>query len=109
VDATDLLVFQIIDKTIRNSKFRCLSESTHYYHNVFTFTLFLAEGRAGAAWEPSNKMMLFLPPPSENSVFLTSHLDFLFDSTLHLSFPFLYLGSKETVNTLHLAPHQKGK
>jgi hypothetical protein len=25
VDAADLIVFQIIDKTIRNSKFRCLS------------------------------------------------------------------------------------
>jgi hypothetical protein len=28
VDAADLIVFQIIDKTIRNSKFRCLSEAT---------------------------------------------------------------------------------
>jgi hypothetical protein len=28
----------------------------------FTFTLFLPEGRAGVAWEPSNKMMLFIPP-----------------------------------------------
>jgi hypothetical protein len=27
VDAVDLIVFQIIDKTIRNSKFRCLSET----------------------------------------------------------------------------------
>jgi hypothetical protein len=26
--AADLIVFQIIDKTIRNSKFRCLSEAT---------------------------------------------------------------------------------
>jgi hypothetical protein len=56
VEATDLIVFQIIDKTIRNSKFRCLSEVTLYYHNVFTFTLFLPEGRAGVAWEPYNKM-----------------------------------------------------
>jgi hypothetical protein len=55
-------VFYIIDKTIRNSKFRCLSEATPYHHNVFTFTLFLQEGRAGVSWEPSNKMMLFLPP-----------------------------------------------
>jgi hypothetical protein len=38
-----------------------------YYHNVFTFTLFLREGRMGVAWEPSNKMLLFLPP-TENSV-----------------------------------------
>jgi hypothetical protein len=28
VDAADLIVFHIIDKTIRNSKFRCLSEAT---------------------------------------------------------------------------------
>jgi hypothetical protein len=51
-------------KTIRNLKFRCLLEATFCYHNVFTFT-FLPEGRAGVAWEPSNKMMFFLPP-SEN-------------------------------------------
>jgi len=50
----------MIDKTIRNSKFRSLSEATPYHHNVFTFTLFLPEGRAGVAWEPSNKIMLFL-------------------------------------------------
>jgi hypothetical protein len=62
VDATDLIVYQIIDKTIRNSKFRCLSEATPHYNNVFTFTLFLPERRAGVAWEPSNKLMLLLPP-----------------------------------------------
>jgi hypothetical protein len=43
-----------------NSKFRSLSEATPYHHNVFTFTLFLPEGRAGVAWEPSNKILLFL-------------------------------------------------
>jgi hypothetical protein len=47
VDAADLIVFQITDKTIRNSKFRCLSEATPYHHNVFTFTLLLPEGRVG--------------------------------------------------------------
>jgi hypothetical protein len=62
VDTADLIVFQIIDKTIRNAKFRCLSAATPYHHNVFTFTLFLIEGRAGVAWELSNKMMLFLAP-----------------------------------------------
>jgi hypothetical protein len=56
------VVFQIIDKIIRNSKFRCLSEATPHYHNVFTFTLLLPEGRAGIAWEPSNKRMPFPPP-----------------------------------------------
>jgi hypothetical protein len=58
VDAADLIVFYIIDKTnktIRNLKFRCLSQATPYHRNVFTFTLFLPEGRAGVAWEPSNK------------------------------------------------------
>jgi hypothetical protein len=89
LDAADSVVFQIIDKTIRNSKLRCLSEANSYYHNVFTFTLFLPEGRAGVAWEPSNKIMLFLPP--RKIVSLTSPLDFLFESTLHLSFPSLSL------------------
>jgi hypothetical protein len=56
VDAADITVFQI-----RNTKFRCLSEAIPDHHNVFTFTLFLPEGRAGVAWEPYNKMMLFLP------------------------------------------------
>jgi hypothetical protein len=54
-------VFQNIDKTIRNSKFRCLSEATPYYYNVFDFTLFLPEGRAGVTWEPSNKKYSFSP------------------------------------------------
>jgi hypothetical protein len=61
VDVADLIVFQIIDKTIINSKFRWLSEASPYHHNAFVFILFLPEGRAGVAWEPSNKMMLFLP------------------------------------------------
>jgi hypothetical protein len=56
VDAADLIVLYIIDKTIRNSKFRCLSEVTPYHHNVFTFTLFLPEGRAGVAWENSKNL-----------------------------------------------------
>jgi hypothetical protein len=57
---TPPIFFLIIDKTIRNSKFRSLSEATPYHHNVFTFTLFLPEGRASVAWEPSNKIMLSL-------------------------------------------------
>jgi hypothetical protein len=48
VDADDL--------TIRNSKFRCLSVC---HHNVFISTLFLPEGRAGVAWEHSNKKDAF--------------------------------------------------
>jgi hypothetical protein len=46
----------------------------------------------GVAWEPSNKMMLFLPPRKIKS--LTSPFDFLFESTLHLSFPYLSLDFK---------------
>jgi hypothetical protein len=63
VDAADIIVFKLSTKQseIQNSKFKIpLSEATPYHHNVFTFTLFLPEGRAGVAWEPSNKIMLFL-------------------------------------------------
>jgi hypothetical protein len=63
LDAADLIVFfklSIKQSEIQNSKFRSLSEATQYHHNVFTFTLFIPEGRAGVAWEPSNKIMLFL-------------------------------------------------
>jgi hypothetical protein len=66
VDAAELFFKLSIKQSERqNSKFRCLSEATPYHHNVFTFTLFLPEGRAGVAWEHFNKMMLFLslPPP----------------------------------------------
>jgi hypothetical protein len=48
---------------------RALSQATASdRHNVFTFTRPLSEGRAGEAWEPSDKMMLspanhsLLPP-----------------------------------------------
>jgi hypothetical protein len=71
VDAAVLLVFQIIDKVIKNLKLRCLFETTSYYHNVFTSTLSLSEGRAGIAWETSNKMMLFLPPRKVKCLYFT--------------------------------------
>jgi hypothetical protein len=76
VDAVKLLVFLIIDKIIRNTKFFCMFEATSYYHNVFTFTLFILERRVGVAWETSNKMMLFLP--TRKLMCLTSPLDFFF-------------------------------
>jgi hypothetical protein len=60
-----------------------------YGPNVFTFALFLREGRAGVAWEPSNKIMFFYP--SENKVSVTSPLDLVFESTLHLYVPPLSL------------------
>jgi hypothetical protein len=59
VDAADLIVF--LNYRLNNQKFKIpLSEATPYHHNVFTFTLFLPEGRAGVAWEPFNKIMIFL-------------------------------------------------
>jgi hypothetical protein len=88
MDAVDLIVFQIIDKKIRNLKFRCLSEATPYHHNVFTFTLFLPEGRSGVAWEPSNKIMLFLSPQTIKCLSLhplISTLNVLFICPSHLS------------------------
>jgi hypothetical protein len=65
-----------------------MSEATPYHHNVFTFTLFLLEGRAGVAWEPSNKMMLFLPPRKIKCLSLhplISSLNLLFIYPSHLS------------------------
>jgi hypothetical protein len=61
VDDADLIIFQIIDKTIRNSKFRCLSEATLYHHNVFTFWRSL-----GTFYQNDT-----LSPPSENKLSLT--------------------------------------
>jgi hypothetical protein len=87
VDAADLFFKLSIKQS--NSKFRCLSEATPYYHNVFTFTLFLPEGRAGVAWEPFNKMMLFLPPRKKIKCLslhpLSSSLNLLFICPSHLS------------------------
>jgi hypothetical protein len=58
--------YNYIFKIILNlkSKFRGpLSQATTSNNsNVFTFTLLLSEGRAGEAWEPSYKMMLFPLP-----------------------------------------------
>jgi hypothetical protein len=58
VDAADLFPkLSTKQSEIQNS---ALSEATPYNHNVFIFTLFVPEGRAGVAWEPSNKIILFL-------------------------------------------------
>jgi hypothetical protein len=87
VDTADLIVFQIIDKTIRNSKLRYLSEATPITITCFTFTLFLPEGRAGVAWEPCNKIMLFLPPQKIKCLSLHPliyFLDLLFIYPYHL-------------------------
>jgi hypothetical protein len=61
VDPAKSLAVPNYCKVIRNSKFRCLFEATSYHHDIFTFALFLSEGRTGLAWEPSNKVKLFLP------------------------------------------------
>jgi hypothetical protein len=80
---------------IQKSKFRCLSEATPYHHNVFTFTLFLPEGRAGVAWEPSNKMILLLPPRKIKCLSLhplISSLNLLFIYPCHISLSRLQRG-----------------
>jgi hypothetical protein len=42
---------------------RSLSQASASNHsNAVTFTLPLPEGQMSGAWEPSNKIMLFLPP-----------------------------------------------
>jgi hypothetical protein len=77
---------------------RPLSQATASNHsNVFTFTLLLSEGRAGEAWEPSNKTMLFLPP--RNKVSLTSPMTF----HVHLLFCYafyLFLSDTKPVHIL---------
>jgi hypothetical protein len=85
LNAVKLLGFQIINKVIRISKLHCLFEASSYYHDVFAFTLFLSERQTGVAWEPSNKVLLFRPSLPKK-VPITSPLDFLLASTLHLSF-----------------------
>jgi hypothetical protein len=83
VDAADLFSkLSIKQSQIQNSAV-CLKP-----HNVFTFTLFLPEGWAGVAWEPSNKMMLFLPPRKIKCLSLhplISSLNLLFIFPSHLS------------------------
>jgi hypothetical protein len=59
-----------------------------YYNNVFTFTLLLPEGRAGVAWEPSIKIMFFLPSWKTKCLSLyplISSLNILFTYPSHLS------------------------
>jgi hypothetical protein len=85
------LTFQIIISVFINQEIKIpqsLSEiSTAYHTNVFTPILFLSEGRAGIAWEPSNDKMLFLPPPR------VSHslhdILFHFFNTLSQSYPYI--------------------
>jgi hypothetical protein len=101
VDAAKLLVFKIIDKVIRKSNFRCLFEATSYYHNVFTFTLFLSEGRASVAWEPCNKIMLFLSPWKIKCLSLLPLISFLHLLLIYPSYLSLFLGFKGLSSESH--------
>jgi hypothetical protein len=49
------LFFKLSIKQSEIQNSACLPDAAPYYHNVFTFTSFLLEGREGVAWEPSNK------------------------------------------------------
>jgi hypothetical protein len=51
-----------------------MSQATASNHsNIFISTPVLSGGRTGGAWEPSHKMMLFLPPPPGYNVSYFSH------------------------------------
>jgi hypothetical protein len=81
--------YNYIFKIILNlkSKFRGpLSQATASKHsNAFTFTLLLSEGRAGEAWEPSYKMMLFPFPTIKCLSLLPGLFTFIYSSTFYLS------------------------
>jgi hypothetical protein len=88
VDAADY-VFSKLSIKIRNSKFYCLKPSSITITSSPSHYSYQKDER-GVAWEPSNKIIILLPP-RKNGLSLTSSLDFLFESTLHLSFPSLSL------------------
>ena len=49
----------------------CLFQTSFRHSNVFTFIIFLSEGRAGEAWELSNKLFFSFPlPPRKKSPLL---------------------------------------
>jgi hypothetical protein len=64
---------------------RPLSQAPASNHpNVFTSTLPLSEWRTCEVWGPSDKIILFLPPPPHNKVSLTFPVifHFIYSSTL---------------------------
>jgi hypothetical protein len=84
-----------------------VSEATPYHHNVFTFTLFLQEGRAGVAWGPSSKMILFLPPRKIKCLSLhplISYLNLLFIYPSHLPSLSLSLSLHSLTQTICALP-----
>jgi hypothetical protein len=81
--------YNYIFKIILNwkSKFRGpLSQATASKHSdAFTFTLLLSEGRAGEAWEPSYKIMLFPLPTIKRLSLLPGLFTFIYSSTFCFS------------------------
>jgi hypothetical protein len=68
---------------------RSLSQSTLYnHHNVFTFRLLLSAGREGEAWEPPNKMILFLK--THNKVSLIFPMTIRFQLLFYYTFYFFH-------------------
>jgi hypothetical protein len=78
-EATTLLYLSKL--SIKILKLRCLTKATISYHSdFFTFILPL-EGRTGKAWEPSNRIIYFIPLP-KYSVFHFSSLFSLYTYSL---------------------------
>jgi hypothetical protein len=81
--------YNYIFKIILNlkSKFRGpISQATASKHsNAFTFMLLLSEGRAGEAWEPSYKIILFPLPTLTCLSLLPGLFTFIYSSTFYLS------------------------
>jgi hypothetical protein len=59
-----------------------VSSTASNHSDVFTFTLLLREGRAGEAWEPSNKTILFLDLISKKSLISPMTFQFHFSAIL---------------------------
>jgi hypothetical protein len=72
------------------------------HSNVFTFTLLLAEGREGEAWESSNIIILFSSPHNKVSFIspTTFHFHLLFCYILYLSwFRIIQLENNQQIKT----------
>jgi hypothetical protein len=93
--------FHITDKATRNSKFRCLLEATSYHPNIFIFTLFLPQGRAGVGWEPNTMMLSVLP----RKVKCLSLLRLIF--SLHLLFGFKELKRSLKFESVWIGSHAR--
>jgi hypothetical protein len=56
------IIFENYHCSIHKIKIPLSQASAPYHPNSFTLILPLSEGRVDEAWEPSNKIMFFLPP-----------------------------------------------